>query len=62
MTQPILRLLLVSFWYFLSPLPEAKAVDDVKIASTGPAVSTLPLEIAARKGFFREEGLEVLTP
>lgn len=61
MTQPILRLLLASFWFSLSPLPEAKAVDDVKIASTGPAVSTLPLEIAARKGFFRDEGLEVLT-
>ena len=26
-----------------------------------PAVSTLPLEIASRKGFFRDEGLEVLT-
>jgi len=61
MTQPILRLLLASFWFFLSPLPEVKAVEDVKIASTGPAVSTLPIEIATRKGFFREEGLEVLT-
>ena len=61
MTRPILRLLRVPVWFFLFLLPEVKAVDDVKIASTGPAVSTLPLEIAARKGFFRDEGLEVLT-
>jgi len=61
MTQPILRLLLACVWLFISSLPEVNAVDDVKIASTGPAVSTLPLEIAARKGFFRDEGLEVLT-
>lgn len=44
----------------LSAAPAATA-DDVKIASTGPGVSTLPLEIAARKGFFRDEGLDVLT-
>jgi NitT/TauT family transport system substrate-binding protein len=61
MTRPILHLLLAAIWFSLLSLPEAKAVDDVKIASTGPAVSTLPLEIAARKGFFRDEGLEVLT-
>jgi NitT/TauT family transport system substrate-binding protein len=61
MAKPISRLLLAFVWLFLSSLPEVKAVDDVKIASTGPAVSTLPLEIAARKGFFRDEGLEVLT-
>jgi ABC-type nitrate/sulfonate/bicarbonate transport system substrate-binding protein len=49
----------------LSVLPSsslaAKAADNIKIASTGPGVSTLPLEIASRKGFFRDEGLEVLT-
>lgn len=61
MIRPILRLLLAPVWFLLFLLPEVKAVDDVKIASTGPAVSTLPLEIAARKGFFRDEGLEVLT-
>ena len=44
----------------LSP-PATKAADDIKIASTGPGVSTLPLEIASRKGFFRDEGLDVLT-
>jgi NitT/TauT family transport system substrate-binding protein len=37
------------------------AVEEVKIASTGPGLSTLPLEIAARKGFFRDEGFDVLT-
>lgn len=37
------------------------AAEEVKIASTGPSLSTLPLEIAAHKGFFRDEGLEVLT-
>jgi NitT/TauT family transport system substrate-binding protein len=37
------------------------ATEDIKIASTGPGLSTLPLEIAARKGFFRDEGFEVLT-
>lgn len=45
----------------LSSPPAAKAVDEIKIASTGPGVSTLPLEIASRKGFFRDEGLDVLT-
>jgi ABC-type nitrate/sulfonate/bicarbonate transport system substrate-binding protein len=37
------------------------AAEEIKIASTGPGLSTLPLEIAARKGFFRDEGFEVLT-
>jgi NitT/TauT family transport system substrate-binding protein len=60
-TRSMLWLLVASFWLFPCLLPEVKAADDVKIASTGPAVSTLPLEIAARKGFFRDEGLEVLT-
>ena len=39
----------------------AKAAEEIKFASTGPRLSTLPLEIAARKGFFRDEGFEVLT-
>jgi NitT/TauT family transport system substrate-binding protein len=61
MMRPIFRLFAALVWFFSSLLSEVNAVDDVKIASTGPAVSTLPLEIAARKGFFRDEGLEVLT-
>jgi ABC-type nitrate/sulfonate/bicarbonate transport system substrate-binding protein len=41
--------------------PGAEAIEEIKIASTGPGLSTLPLEIAARQGFFRDEGLDVLT-
>ena len=37
------------------------AAEEIKIASTGAGLSTLPLEIAARKGFFRDEGFDVLT-
>ncbi len=39
----------------------ARAFEEVKIASTGPGLSTLPFEIAARKGFFHDEGIDVLT-
>src|ERR1044071_5048148 len=35
--------------------------EEIKIASTGPGLSNLPLEIAARKVFFRDEGFDVLT-
>jgi NitT/TauT family transport system substrate-binding protein len=37
------------------------AAEEIKIASTGPSLGTLPLEIATRKGFFRDEGFEALT-
>ena len=37
------------------------AAEEIKIASTGAGLSTLPLEVAARKGFFRDEGFDVLT-
>lgn len=46
---------------FFSAPAALLAAEEVKIASTGPGLSTLPLEIAARKGFFRDEGLDVLT-
>jgi NitT/TauT family transport system substrate-binding protein len=59
--RTILWLLVASLGLFSCLLSEVKALDEVKVASTGPAVSTLPLEIAAQKGFFRDEGLEVLT-
>jgi NitT/TauT family transport system substrate-binding protein len=61
MMRPILRLLLALVWQVASLCAEVYALDQVKIASTGPGLSTLPLEIAARKGFFRDEGLEALT-
>ena len=58
----LIALLLVASLAVLLSLPvAAKAADDIKIASTGPGVSTLPLEIASRKGFFRDGGLDVLT-
>ena len=63
MMRPISRLFVASFW--LSPIrnsPEAKAGSMMsKSPRRVPAVSTLPFEIAARKGFFRDEGLDVLT-
>src|SRR5690349_7034779 len=34
--------------------------EEIKIANTGPGINILPLEVAGRKGFFREEGLDVL--
>src|ERR1051325_552074 len=34
--------------------------DEIRIASTGPGINILPIEVASRKGFFRDEGLEVL--
>ena len=57
----ILRLFVFLALFFLSVPATFLAAEDVKIASTGPGLSTLPLEIAARKGFFRDEGLDVLT-
>jgi NitT/TauT family transport system substrate-binding protein len=61
MSKRFAQSLAVSFLLISLPLTIADAVEEIKIASTGRGVSTLPLEIAARKGFFREEGLEVLT-
>ena len=61
MMRLISRLFVASLSVFLSSPLAAKAADNIKIASTGPGVSTLPLEIASRKGFFRDEGLDVLT-
>ena len=59
--RPIFQLFIASFSILVSLAPLARAAEEIKIASTGPGVSTLPLEIAARKGFFRDEGLDVLT-
>jgi ABC-type nitrate/sulfonate/bicarbonate transport system substrate-binding protein len=61
MMRLISRLFVASLSVLLLSPAAGKAVDDIKIASTGPGVSTLPLEIASRKGFFRDEGLAVLT-
>jgi NitT/TauT family transport system substrate-binding protein len=61
MMRLISQLFVASLSVLLLSPPAGKAADDIKIASTGPGVSTLPLEIASRKGFFRDEGLDVLT-
>jgi len=53
------RRFLAALFLLLPPAPSAHA-EEIKIASTGPGVSTLPLEIAARNGFFRDEGFEAL--
>ncbi len=59
--MPSLLWLFVLLLPILTPVPLiVQAAEEVKIASTGPGLSTLPLEIAARKGFFRDEGLDVL--
>jgi NitT/TauT family transport system substrate-binding protein len=55
-----LFLLFASLSILLTLAPPINAADEIKIASTGLGVSTLPLEIAARKGFFRDEGLDAL--
>jgi NitT/TauT family transport system substrate-binding protein len=57
----VLRLLFASIWVLCALHLNAEAAEEVKIASTGPGLSTLPIEIASRKGFFRDEGLDVLT-
>ncbi len=57
---PVLSLFVTLVLYLVAAAPSAQAVEEVKIASTGSGLSTLPLEIATRKGFFRDEGLEVL--
>jgi NitT/TauT family transport system substrate-binding protein len=37
---------------------EAQTLKLIRIGSTTPSVTTLPSEIAVRKGFFKEEGLD----
>jgi NitT/TauT family transport system substrate-binding protein len=54
-----LRLFVILAFLFVSTL--LNAAEEIKIASTGAGLSTLPLEVAARKGFFRDEGFDVLT-
>jgi ABC-type nitrate/sulfonate/bicarbonate transport system substrate-binding protein len=59
---PVIFWLIVSLVWHLASMPGSfVAAEEIRIASTGPGLSTLPLEIAARKGFFRDEGFEVLT-
>lgn len=59
--RPMFPIFIASVSILICLSPPVQAADEIKIASTGPGVSTLPLEIAARKGFFRDEGFDVLT-
>lgn len=59
--RPTLPCFFASMWVVAILGAEVNAIEEIKIASTGPGLSTLPLEIAARKGFFRDEGFDVLT-
>ena len=36
------------------------ALEEIKVGYTSPSISAFPIEFARRKGFFREEGLNVL--
>jgi NitT/TauT family transport system substrate-binding protein len=49
-------LLAMMFWFQVLAVAE-----EIKIGSTGPGINILPIEVASRKGFFREEGFDVLT-
>ena len=60
-TSSALRFIAAIFSVLLLSPYNGSAAEEIKIASTGSGLSTLPLEIAARKGFFRDEGFDVLT-
>jgi NitT/TauT family transport system substrate-binding protein len=47
---------LAATWLHAAPTQ----AESIKIGTTGPGVNLLPIEIASRKGFFRDEGLDVL--
>jgi NitT/TauT family transport system substrate-binding protein len=48
----------VELLFAFPPAGGAQPVKKVRIGSTTPSITTLPAELAARKGFFRQEGLE----
>jgi NitT/TauT family transport system substrate-binding protein len=52
---------LIVLWLFLlsSGDVHAQALRKIRIGSTTPSITTLPSEIAAKVGFFKEAGLEV---
>ena len=39
-------------------ISEAQTLERIRIGSTTPSITSLPTEIAVRKGFFRQEGLD----
>jgi NitT/TauT family transport system substrate-binding protein len=40
------------------PLLQAETLKRIRIGSTTPSITTLPSEIAAKRGFFKDEGLD----
>ena len=40
------------------PLLQAQTLKRIRIGSTTPSITTLPSEIAAKQGFFKDEGLD----
>jgi len=58
------RWIVFLFMFVCALFPETSSsasLEPIKIASTGPGISTLALEIAATKGSFALKGLNVLT-
>ena len=58
------RWIVFLFMFVCALFPETSSsasLEPIKIASTGPGISILPLEIAATKGSFALKGLNVLT-
>ncbi len=43
---------------FSSSTLEAQSLQKIRIGSTTPSITTLPSELAVKKGFFKEEGLD----
>ncbi len=41
-----------------SPAAHAQPLKRIRVGSTTPSITTLPSEIAVKKGFFKEEGLD----
>src|SRR4051812_23194259 len=54
------RTLLALVWLIAVPAVShgQQALTRIRIGSTTPSITTLPIEIAARRGFFRDERLE----
>ena len=55
-----LLVVMVLLLSFRAGLNGAAAAERIIIGSPGPSLSILPIELAIRKGFFKQEGLDVL--
>ena len=55
------RIQVTTIFLFLvvsSPGLQAQSLQKIRIGSTTPSITTLPSELAVKKGFFKEEGLD----